>query len=101
MFQHSLVSAFKQVQYLVIGTKYCGCFIIHRYCYNIYGDLFVGGDLFVADDLVFDEFTARNGNITGISDCSNKNVTESLTITGVSTFVGIAIFENNLFVAEH
>jgi len=30
------------------------------------GDLYVGGDLYIKDDLVFDEFTARNGNISGI-----------------------------------
>jgi len=30
-------------------------------------DLYVGGDLYVADDLEFDEFDARNGEITGIA----------------------------------
>ena len=30
------------------------------------GDLYVGGDLYIEDDLTFDEFTARNGNVTGI-----------------------------------
>ena len=30
-------------------------------------DLYVGGDLYVADDLVFDEFNARNTNLTGIA----------------------------------
>jgi hypothetical protein len=30
------------------------------------GDLYVGGDLYIKDDLKFDEFTARNGNISGI-----------------------------------
>ena len=29
-------------------------------------DVYIGGDLYVRDDLVFDEFTVRNGNITGI-----------------------------------
>ena len=29
-------------------------------------DLYVGGDLYVVDDLTFDEFTARNANVTGI-----------------------------------
>jgi cytoskeletal protein CcmA (bactofilin family) len=30
------------------------------------GDLYVGGDLYINDDLVFDEFNARNGNVSGI-----------------------------------
>jgi hypothetical protein len=29
-------------------------------------DVYIDGDLYVSDDLVFDEFTARNSNITGI-----------------------------------
>ena len=29
-------------------------------------DVYIDGDLYVGDDLVFDEFRARNGNITGI-----------------------------------
>jgi hypothetical protein len=29
-------------------------------------DVYIDGDLYVGDDLLFDEFTARNGNITGI-----------------------------------
>lgn len=29
-------------------------------------DVYIDGDLHIADDLNFDEFTARNGNITGI-----------------------------------
>ena len=44
-----------------------------------FSDVFVGGDLFVADDLVFDEFTARNGNITGILTAATSNVTGTLT----------------------
>ncbi len=31
------------------------------------GDFYVGGDLYIADDLVFDEFNARNTNLTGIA----------------------------------
>ena len=31
------------------------------------GDLYVGGDLFVRDDIVYDEVTGRNINITGVS----------------------------------
>jgi hypothetical protein len=29
-------------------------------------DVYIDGNLYVSDDLVFDEFTSRNGNITGI-----------------------------------
>lgn len=29
-------------------------------------DVYIDGDLYVSDDLTFDEFNARNGNITGI-----------------------------------
>ena len=29
-------------------------------------DVYIDGDLYIGDDLVFDEFTSRNGNITGI-----------------------------------
>ena len=36
------------------------------------GDLYVGGDLYVSDDIVFDELTARNINITGISTFRNN-----------------------------
>ena len=31
------------------------------------GDVYIGGDLYIRDDLRFDEFTARNANITGIA----------------------------------
>ena len=31
------------------------------------GDLYVGGDLFVKDDIVYDEVTGRNLNITGVA----------------------------------
>jgi hypothetical protein len=30
------------------------------------GNVYINGDLYISDDLVFDEFTARNANITGI-----------------------------------
>ena len=39
------------------------------------GDLYVGGDLYVADDLRFDEFNARNLNISGIGTIANLIVT--------------------------
>ena len=86
-------------------------------------DVYVGGDLYVADDLVFDEFTARNANITGIgtietldtttgtidflsgtnlsySGISTLGVTSisEIYVSGVSTFVGIATFKNNVYI---
>ena len=80
-------------------------------------DLFVGGDLYVQDDLRFDELRARNGifsgflsvvgvaTLTGIVTTGTdlfvgrnliipkNSQSESLNITGVSTFVGIGTFE--------
>lgn len=35
-------------------------------------DVYIDGDLYVGDDLNFDEFTARNGNITGILTVSQE-----------------------------
>jgi hypothetical protein len=34
-------------------------------------DVYIGGDLYIRDDLKFDEFTARNANITGILSVAN------------------------------
>ena len=42
-------------------------------------DLHVGGDLFVGDDIVFDEVTGRDLNITGIGTMNTLNVTGTLT----------------------
>tara|TARA_S200000501_G_scaffold250075_1_gene234275 strand:- start:179 stop:754 length:576 start_codon:yes stop_codon:yes gene_type:complete len=47
-------------------------------------DLFVGGDLYVGDDLRFDEFNARNGNITGILTAATSNVTNNFTVGGTA-----------------
>ena len=32
-------------------------------------DLYVGGSAYITGDLTFDEFTARNANITGYTTC--------------------------------
>mgnify|MGYP000874912029 CR=1 FL=1 len=53
------------------------------------GDLYVGGDLYVSDDLVFDEFRARNGNITGI-----LTVGQSLYYP-IGQPYGVAYFDSN------
>ena len=67
-------------------------------------DLYVGGDLYVADDLTFDEFTARNASVTGIATIGTLGVTgltttQNLRVAGLSTFVGVATFSTNVFVA--
>ena len=107
-------------------------------------DVYIDGDLYVADDLVFDEFTARNARITGIGTIetldtntgtidflsgnnlsysgisilgitSTTNLTSQqlnvsgittlgitsisqLNVSGVSTFVGIATFNNDVYI---
>ena len=37
-------------------------------------DLYVGGSAYITGDLTFDEFTARNANITGITTTANLHV---------------------------
>ena len=64
------------------------------------GDLYVAGDLFVGDDLTFDEFTARNANVTGISTVGTLlDVNGNIDVAGVSTFVGVSTFQNNVSVS--
>jgi hypothetical protein len=72
-------------------------------------DLYVGGNLFVQNDLVFDEFTARNINVTGIGTIAASSLgfanASTLNVTGLSTFVGITtvtgstLFTNQLSVS--
>ena len=45
------------------------------------GDLYVGGDLFVQDDIVYDEVTGRNLNITGVATVASLDVGSTGTIT--------------------
>ena len=52
-------------------------------------DLYVGGDLYVADDIVYDEVTGRNINISGVGTIAHLNVT-GIT-TSDSTIVGTAV----------
>lgn len=35
------------------------------------GNVYIGGDLYIQDDLTFDEFTARNATITGLTSTVN------------------------------
>ena len=55
------------------------------------GDLYVGGDLYVLDDIVYDEVTGRNLNITGVATAATINAGAGVTIlsSGNAEFVGI------------
>jgi hypothetical protein len=57
------------------------------------GDLYVGGDLFVLDDVVYDEVTGRNLNITGVATIAQANIT-TVNVSSASTFVGVSTFTN-------
>ena len=46
------------------------------------GDLYVGGDLYVLDDIVYDEVSGRNLNITGIATAATIHVGSATTIDG-------------------
>ena len=54
------------------------------------GDLYVGGDLFVKDDVVYDEVTGRNLNITGVGTIAQIHGDGS-NITGLATALNAAI----------
>jgi hypothetical protein len=51
------------------------------------GDLYIGGDLYVADDLTFDQFTAREASITGLATAANLEVIGITTLGNVKVFV--------------
>ena len=53
-------------------------------------ELYVGGDLYVADDIVYDEQTSRNLDVTGIATFAQTNT------SGLSTFSGYAESVNAL-----
>jgi hypothetical protein len=53
-------------------------------------DVYIDGDLYISDDLVFDEFTVRNGNITGI-----LTVAQSFYYPQAGQPYGIAYFNPN------
>jgi hypothetical protein len=52
-------------------------------------NVYIDGDLYVGDDINFDEFTARNGNITGI-----LTVSQEFYYTPGESF-GVAYFNQN------
>lgn len=49
-------------------------------------DVYIGGDLYIRDDLKFDEFTARNANITGIATVSGAFYYGQYNTGGVAYF---------------
>jgi len=51
-------------------------------------DLYVGGDLYIHDDIVFDEFSGRNINISGVATIGNLNV------AGLTTTTDLTVFRN-------
>ena len=59
------------------------------------GDLYVGGDLFVLDDIVYDEVTGRNINISGISTFVTVDINGNLEVAGISTFAGLTTVTTN------
>ena len=81
-------------------------------------NVYIDGDLYVSDDLIFDEFTARNANITGIGsivtlssiNSTLRNINSSGISTfgivnvsqfyasGISTFVGVSTFKNDVYI---
>ena len=88
---------------------------------TVQGNLTVTGDLVVGDDIVFDEATLRNINVSGLASLNqltyNVGVAQTLTVQerlfvdsaevdlnsdirvgGASTFVGFATFQNGLSV---
>ena len=85
---------------------------------TVSGDLTIGGNLNVEGDLSYDEVNGRNANITGIGTVNELNWTtavggaltvtgtsdlahvdaESLSVSGLSTFVGVATFQDDLYV---
>ena len=81
-------------------------------------NVYIDGDLYVNDDIFFDEFTARNINVTGIGSIVTLNSTNStltninstgistlgivrssqLYVSGLSTFVGVSTFNNDVYI---
>jgi len=67
-------------------------------------DLYVDGNLYVKDDVVFDEISARDLNITGLATVGSLKVTtdteidRNLLVAGVSTLTGIVTTGSDLYV---
>lgn len=83
-------------------------------------DVYIDGDLYVTDDIIFDEVSARNIDISGIGTIPTLNSTNAsisnldvfgistlgvtsisqLNVSGVSTFVGLGTFSGDLYVGS-
>jgi len=68
------------------------------------GDLFVAGNLNVVGDVVYDEVTGRNLNITGVATIANLGVTglattKDLLVTGISTLTGFSTFLSDVYIS--
>jgi hypothetical protein len=86
-------------------------------------NVYIDGDLYVNDDIFFDEFTARNINVTGIGSIVTLNSTTLSSInstltninstgistfgivnvsqfyaSGISTFVGVSTFKSDVYI---
>ena len=69
------------------------------------GDFYVGGDLYVLDDVVYDEVTGRNINITGVGTIGQLFVGSghsagTLDVAGVSTLTGNVSLGGSIFLGE-
>ena len=69
----------------------------------VQGDVRITGDLNV-DDLVFDQATLTDLNVTGIATIATLGVTglttsQYLKVTGVSTFIGLSTFNSGVYIA--
>jgi len=56
------------------------------------GDLYVGGDLFVKDDVVYDEVTGRNINISGVGTINGVKIGQPSGIVTASSATGIVTY---------
>lgn len=81
-------------------------------------NVYIDGNLYISNDLVFDEFTARNINVTEIGSIVTLNSTNSnlnninstgistfgianasqFYVSGISTFVGVSTFKNDVYI---
>ena len=76
-------------------------------------DIYIGGNLNIEGDLSYDEVNGRNANITGVGTVNHLNWTtavggavtvtghsdlDSINVGGISTFVGVATFQDDLYV---
>ncbi len=67
--------------------------------------MYVGGDLYVSDDIVYDEVTGRNINITGVGTFGSMFVgaghsAGSINVSGVSTLTGTVSLGSSLLMTD-